>query len=68
MQAINALSASDKPSASSLRTAELSAIKVREEDVRLLMDECEVSEDEATLRLRTHNNDVKKALKDLIRV
>ena len=68
VQAINALSASDGPSAAAMRSAELSHIKVRDDDVRLLMAECELSEEEATLKLRTTNNDVKKALKDLIRV
>ena len=32
------------------------------------MDECEVTEDEATLKLRLNNNDLYKALKDCIRV
>ena len=70
--AINSLAAAgseQQPAAGSeqARRAELSKIKVREEDVQLLVREMEVSEDEATLKLRMCGNDVKKALKELIR-
>ena len=67
--AINSLAAAEQPAAGSeqARRAELSKIKVRDEDVQLLVTEMEVSEDEATLRLRMCGNDVKKALRELIR-
>jgi len=57
-----------QPNKQKLRSAELSSIKVREEDVRLLVNEADLTEEEATLRLRTNNNDVKKTLKELLRV
>ena len=67
--AINSLSATEQPAAGSeqARRAELSKIKVKDDDVQLLVREMEVSEEEATLRLRMCGNDVKKALKELIR-
>ena len=67
--AINSLSAAEQPAAGSeqARRAELSKIKVKDEDVQVLVREMEVSEEEATLKLRMCGNDVKKALRELIR-
>lgn len=38
------------------------AVTIREEDTKLLMDECEISKEAAESRLRAAQGDIKKAI------